>query len=311
LSGPFLCPNDNFICHLNTKAYIWLINSTQGAADYYQPTPKMTLKKHLNKLRRDPAIISALAGRPYRNLFPFGNDGTETKILPLVKKPADYFATPVISNSYLSNGGVPLDVKESTLRFGTLLHAAVYEPLVWIETPEFRAFTAGENAMLPGISTDNDKIVRKVCAMKANAEKCPVLGHFLRDPDTRFELDTFALLYGLVPVKVKLDAKLNRNGHDLKSTSCRTRAEFLSHFHEYGYWRQAVLYKTVHGLKDFFFTGVSKFPPHPTFLVDTGSFKADMKHAKGELEALILAHLESNPNYIAEALEHLAQFMTV
>jgi DNA sulfur modification protein DndC len=282
--------------------------TTTGETVNFSPLPTImsntlmqTLSQILNGARRLETHLSAL-----RALAP--EPSRKTVIVDLKRPPVDYFGAPVLSNSRLSHPD-GLDVKESTLRLGTLVHAGVYEPAVFEASAEYKAHLAGLPGncfnLAPDTVTENDKLMRHVLAMRDSALKCPVLASMLKRPEAEVELETFALLWGVIPVKVKLDLKVDKSGHDLKTTACRSRAEFVSKFDKYGYWRQAVLYKEVHGLKNFYFTGVSKSAPHDRFLVDTSQYKAEMKTAKIELENMLIAHLTKYPEYITESLSFL------
>lgn len=198
--------------------------------------------------------------------------------------PTDYYQVPVLNNSGLSAFrakllGLPsFNVSEATLRKGQLVHLAVYQP-----------------HLLPANETNGE-----ILKLALNAKKCRTLASFLADPRCRFEEDTYALWEGKIPVKVKPDARLPIMGHDLKTTACKTRLDFLDKFDEYGYWRQAYFYATVTGCKYYFFTGISK-ANFSTFLVAVSDFKAQMRQAKEEVHELIKLYVQQYPKYPSQA----------
>lgn len=197
-----------------------------------------------------------------------------------LKAPADYYQVPVLNNSGLSAFrnkllGLPtFKVSEATLRKGQLVHLAVYQP-----------------HLLPAEETTSE-----ILKLAAYAMKCKVLGKFITDSRTVFEEDIYALWEGKIPVKVKPDARLIKDGHDLKTTATKTRLDFLDKFSEYGYWRQAYFYRTVTGCKHYFFTGISKVNFN-TFLIDVSQYKAEMKQAKEEVHELIKLYVQQYPSY--------------
>jgi hypothetical protein len=203
-----------------------------------------------------------------------------------LRKPTDYYDVPVLNNSGLSQFrakllGLPsFNVSEATLRKGQLVHLAVYQPL-----------------LLPA-----EELSSEITKLAVYAKKCRTLQAFLSDPRTVYEQDTYALWEGKVPVKVKPDARLPIMGHDLKTTACKTRLDFLDKFGEYGYWRQAYFYRTVTGCKHYFFTGISK-ANFNTFLVDVSQFKVEMKQAKEEVHELIKLYVQQYPKYPQTALQ--------
>jgi hypothetical protein len=209
--------------------------------------------------------------------------------------PADYYSVPVLNNSGLSDFrnkllGLPsFNVSPKTLRTGSLVHAAVYQPHVFNEAP------AAERT-------------NEIYKLASCARTCRVLQSFLKHPKVLFEQDVYALWGGKVPVKVKPDAYIpGVMGHDLKTTATRTKAEFVAKFDEYGYWRQAGFYMAGTGCKHYFFTGVSKANGN-TFLVDVSQYKAEMKQARVELAELIRLYVEHYPKYIPNAKKLFHEF---
>lgn len=229
---------------------------------------------------------------------------------------ADYFAAPVLSNSSLK--GAILKASADTLRTGQLLHLAVYEPDLFKASSEYKAF--------PNTNPVAYKRMQLVLRMADAARKNPLVSHFLEHPAAVFEKEFWVLITHIpglpkntaVPFRMKADALLYHTpktkgkplpaptyckaGQDLKSTSARTKAEFLAVFEEYGYWDQAATYQLITGARKFYFIGVTKSEPHQTFTVSVSDYPAEMKAAKARLAPRICAHLEANPDWLAKSL---------
>lgn len=76
-----------------------------------------------------------------------------------------------------------------------------------------------------------------------------------------------------LPLKAKLDSVIigdfTRYVVDLKTTSCRSSAEFFDCFIGYGYDRQAAFYlDAIDGYDEFLFVGVQKCKPYSIYSVD-------------------------------------------
>lgn len=197
----------------------------------------------------------------------------------------DYFAIDRLSNSALTafwrelNNLPSFFAKESTLEFGRQLHAAIYEPKV---------FTLDAIKEWPG--ADRAKFAR----MLISARNSHVLNFFVNHPSAVFEQATLFDLYG-VPFKMKADVTIppRKSGHDAKSTSCPDLDSFVATFDDYGYWRQAEIYRLGAGLTKFFFTGISKVGQHNTFTVDVSKHADKMRAAKKEVRDLVHLYKET------------------
>jgi hypothetical protein len=83
-----------------------------------------------------------------------------------------------------------------------------------------------------------------------------------------------------VNVKVILDLKglkaYKRLGADLKTTSCKTKEQFIkTAIEKYDYLRQGWLYKQAEDLDDFYFIGVQKHYPYKVFILDTADYEKE------------------------------------
>ena len=94
-------------------------------------------------------------------------------------------------------------------------------------------------------------------------------------------------LYG-VPFKGYLDIRkeLVAVGADLKTTSATSRANFISKCREYGYYRQAHIYKKLADLEEFLFIGIRKKEPYGLYILDTSAYPEEMAYAAEEVEML-------------------------
>lgn len=243
------------------------------------------------------------------------------KALILTTRPApDYYAVPVLSTSAIKQvrpDYIGMSAKPETLRFGQLLHLAVYEPHKLLGTPEFAAHHQGQP------SSATRQINRMVQACRSN----PLLNTLLGAKNVQYEQEIFSLLTvpGLdepVPYKMKADllqyhttkprnpiiAPVTRCklGQDLKSTSARTFEEFVAACTKFDYWLQAYAYMLVTGAKEFYFTGVTKSEPHKTFTVDVSKYPAEMAAAAKVFPMLVRRYVEQNPRYVQEATQYLA-----
>ena len=191
----------------------------------------------------------------------------------------NYFELDRLSNSGLTKfwrevQGLPaFFAKEATLEFGRLFHSLLYEPQVDVME---------QLVALP--TADAAKLSR----MLASARKSPIVRHFIEHKDSVFEKAVLFDLYG-VPFKMRADVMIptRKSGHDAKTTACSSLDAFLATFDDYGYWRQASIYREGGGLKTFFFTGVSKVGQHQTFTVDVSKHADKMRNAKKEVRELV------------------------
>lgn len=219
-----------------------------------------------------------------------------------LRKKADYYSLPLISNSGLSQFYAKLfelpafSVSAATLRKGQLVHQATYEEGEFHCCPEFTAYCKKE------ADGKTESLIWEVERLAAIARSSPIIAFYLKHKLAQFEVDWFALIDG-VPVKVKPDAMIPNHLNDLKTTACQSRDEFISYFDEYGYFRQAAMYLEATGCKNFTFLGVSKTRLGNTFLVDVKDFKKQMKDAREEVHERIRLYVKHNPKYIQESLK--------
>lgn len=84
-----------------------------------------------------------------------------------------------------------------------------------------------------------------------------------------------------------INCKKRKIGADLKSTVCRTLAQFIEKAFEYGYINQGFTYKEIEKLKMFFFIGVSKEKKPKVFILNLADHKEELEYAKNEVEFLL------------------------
>lgn len=104
-------------------------------------------------------------------------------------------------------------------------------------------------------------------------------------------IDTESILG--IPVQGTLDVnnQVHKVGCDPKTTSCRSREEFIKSCIEYAYPRQDWMYCQIAKLDYFIFFGVQKFPPHAVWPVSfhEKQFKDEYEYFKQE--ALFLLYI--------------------
>jgi hypothetical protein len=74
---------------------------------------------------------------------------------------------------------------------------------------------------------------------------------------------------------------------DIKTTSGKTQADCIKSCIMYGYFRQAIVYMTLAGAKDFVFIFVTKAAPHKIFFVKVNDYPKEMEAAREELKFLL------------------------
>lgn len=79
----------------------------------------------------------------------------------------------------------------------------------------------------------------------------------------------------------------HKRGADLKTTVCRSLADFIDKAKKYGYFRQAVTYVKGAKLKEFFFVGITKEKPYIVFLMNATDHKKELEYAEQELKFLL------------------------
>jgi hypothetical protein len=74
---------------------------------------------------------------------------------------------------------------------------------------------------------------------------------------------------------------------DIKTTSGKTLQDCLKSCKMYGYFRQAIVYMTLAGAKDFIFIFVTKSTPHRIFFINVNDYPKEMEEAREELKFLL------------------------
>lgn len=230
-----------------------------------------------------------------------------TNNLLTLRKPADYYSLPLLSNSGIAAFEAKLhelpafSVSQQTLRKGQLVHLATYQPEDFQKCPEVLGY-ANSEAQIQA----NWKLLGEVRNLSDIAKATPIIKTYLGHKKAQFEQDIFCLIQlpdgRKVPVKIKPDAMIPGHINDLKTTACSTREQFLEKFIEYKYFRQAWLYMTGTGCKNFTFLGVSKTKLGTTFLVDMKDHKKEVKEAGEVVLDLIRCYLERHPDYIRKSM---------
>lgn len=170
---------------------------------------------------------------------------------------SDYRALPYWANSDLSALAAHLFNRKKirasaeTLAFGTAFHT-------WILEPDQDADTS----MLTRSQLDD------MAWMKARIAADDHLPHLFCQSETE-QVRTWTDPATGLPCKARIDAVvLPRRVHliDLKTTSCRSKSEFIDTCHDYDYDRQAAHYLSSDDNARFFeFVGVQKQPPYDVF----------------------------------------------
>lgn len=164
-----------------------------------------------------------------------------------------YRSLPRISNSDLSElkADVFGEVREKPVKafaFGSALHELILEPTTILELPDVDLSLCMRLAR----QVRNDKFCR--WALRFSKKETVQLWE---DPET-----------GL-PLKSKLDiVHKGRLVVDIKSTSCRTFADFMVSCEKYDYDRQAAFYLDAIGGKKFAFVAVQKVKPFNVWIVE-------------------------------------------
>lgn len=191
----------------------------------------------------------------------------------------DYYERPEMSNSkltwYIHGGGQGKGISEKAADRGHLFHTAIFEPHIYQET----------------LDRVRDRVTAKEIAetkaMSEKAKTCHSLQVFLSHPKVEFETERYGELYG-VPFKMKADAMVPNCIGDGKSTAAKTLDDFLKSCKKFGYWRQAVIYTRLSGIKKMVFWGVSKSFPHNIFYVDISKYPEEIAEAELEVEKYCL-----------------------
>jgi len=195
----------------------------------------------------------------------------ESSILLKAKKILKISPERVISASLISElkrittYGARFHGKEIFLIHGSEIHRSILEP----HKPQEHKFTAIEQV--------NFDIIHD--SAMDNNELTALLTGSIR------EQRVVGTINGL-PAKGFLDIKKGNVGGDLKTTSAPSETFFIKKAREFGYFRQAVFYKKLANLDDFWFFGLQKKAPHDVFVIDCADHNEFMDEAEIELEYL-------------------------
>lgn len=156
--------------------------------------------------------------------------------------------------------------KEGYLGFGNFLHIAFANYPI--------------NNVFACTPTEAKKLTAMVAKLYANKIVLALVKDSVR------EVSYFASFFG-INVRMILDVRQPTTGSDLKSTDCRSFADFLAKAIEYGYFRQALIYMLGVGLKDFYFIGICKEPPFEIFIFNVNDYPKELAYAREELDFLL------------------------
>ncbi|MGF7219073.1 hypothetical protein GGR92_005253 [Spirosoma lacussanchae] len=194
-----------------------------------------------------------------------------------------YRTLPAYANSDLSeldrllSGRPAFTASPEALAFGTAFHTLILEPETF----------AARHLIVPNMNT--------LAAMQSAVQADPVLSANLFKAQRETVRQWVCPLTGL-PLKCKIDAAVPViRGElliDLKTTSCKTRAEFEESCYTYGYDRQAAFYLASNPRATFFeLVGVQKQSPYNLFRL--AFYKDDLfiKGGRAKMEKLLtMAH---------------------
>lgn len=191
----------------------------------------------------------------------------------------------------LTTGPLPLRVNNSTLSvikfflFGYV--PAGFDQRFQLFGREFHKRSLEPHKKQKRLTPDEEKRVR---AMVKNLQSNPVFKKYFPGSRKEHLIDTESIMG--VPVKGTLDVNHQtlRVGCDPKSTSCRTRAEFVRSCFEYAYPRQDWIYCQIAKLVEFIFFGVQKFPPHAVWPISFHSKEYKEEYDYFRQEALFLLY---------------------
>ena len=185
----------------------------------------------------------------------------------------NYRSLPRISNSDLTEfkNFIFGDTQAKPLKafaFGTALHELVLEPATIVEVPDSVDLTLIQR--LARIAR-NDKFLK--WALRFSKKETVRLW---QDPVTGLEL------------KSKLDIiHKNRIVVDIKSTSCKSLAEFLKTCEQYDYDRQAAFYLDSIGARKFVFVAVQKVSPYHVWTIEHHSAGQFVETGRKKYKALL------------------------
>jgi len=130
----------------------------------------------------------------------------------------------------------------------------------------------------------------KLFPMVRNLLANPIFKKYFAEAKKEHLIDTESIMG--IPVQGTLDVNNQKYkvGCDPKTTSCRTREEFIRAAIEYGYPRQDWMYCKMAKLKEFIFFGVQKNPPYAIWPVSFHDKQFKEEYEYFHQEALFLLY---------------------
>lgn len=191
----------------------------------------------------------------------------------------------------LTTGPLPLRVNNSTLSvikyflFGYV--PTGFDQRFQLFGREFHKRALEPHKKQKRLTSDEEKRLKP---MIKNLHANPVFKKYFVGSKKEHLIDTKSI--NGIPVQGTLDVNHQalKVGCDPKTTSSRTRAEFINSCIEYAYLRQDWIYCQIAELDEFIFFGVQKYPPHAVWPVSfhDKQYKQDYEYFKQE--ALFLLH---------------------
>ena len=174
------------------------------------------------------------------------------------------------------------------LYFGTVFHQMVLEPLTLVDWEPFDA------DKLPIIRLTLNRMIQALFSGDEGKALRYTLDHSLTEQIAIWEDEETGL-----PCKAKLDIKRpSASGkfmmvHDLKTTSCKTEADFLKKCAEYGYERQAAFYLNSDPRAQIFeITAIQKMEPFNVFRFAFDRDSDFVKRGRKEIRPLMRSAVE-------------------
>jgi hypothetical protein len=132
-----------------------------------------------------------------------------------------------------------------------------------------------------------DRVQQAKCdAMVDKLQKHKVVMSLMKDSIR--ENKVYGELYGM-SMSYILDIHKPKiaTGADLKTTTAKTYHDCLERAIDYGYPKQARIYRRLAKVKEFYFIFICKLAPYEVFIIDSAEFKGMDKCIDDELEFLI------------------------
>lgn len=187
---------------------------------------------------------------------------------------------PHISNSYLS----------------TLKRALIGESQ-WLGSEHYLIFGTEHHkrSLQPGEEiTVLEKNEDLCCSMSESFRSDERVQKILRGAETEVECQ---FIYRGALILLYFDIKKAFKIWDLKGTKCESEKDFIKKSREYDYFRQAALYLSAPGIKEFEFIGQSKGAGHSLYFLNVHDYPHLLQEGKDELNHLIDIHLVLRKHY--------------